>query len=369
MSSQDLENNMGSQGDKMLDGPQFTVYVATLNTKMIAKSGIGMAIRHQKQALDLQGIEYLKKPGDNYDILHANTYDFGTLYWVKRSKRKGKKVIIHAHSTEEDFRNSFTGTNLVSPFFKGWIKFFYNLGDLVITPTPYSKELLEGYGLKKPIIHCSNGVNLKKFHSVEPAKKAAIREKLGVGPDEKIVLSVGLPIMRKGIFDFVEIAEQMPEYKFIWCGGVSKAALPLDTINLLNRAKKVPNIMMPGYVEDMVSAYQAADVFFMPSLEETEGIVMLEALASKTPILARNIGAYRPWLQGDKHVIFGEDNEEFKTKLRAMMDGAYDLDALTSEGYKIAEERSMENISKKLKGIYEDLLAGKFDGKPYEGRR
>lgn len=339
------------------------VFIGPLNTKMIAKSGIGKAITHQKQAISIEGISYLEKANDRYDIFHANTYDFATLYWVKRSKRKGKKVIVHAHSTEEDFRNSFPLTNLVSPFFKAWIKYFYNQGHIIVTPTPYSKGLLESYKLKRPIYDCSNGVDLERFHPVSEEEKIEFKKQLGVPAERKMVISVGLPIKRKGIFDFVALAESMPEYTFVWCGGVNKAILPASVLLLLKKAESIPNIILPGYVTNMSAAYQAADLFFMPSYEETEGIVILEALASKVPILARDIPVYNPWLREREHAYFAKDNEGFRAAITQFFEhgNPEEIREMTKRAYEVARERSMPVIGAKLRRIYEDLLDGKLE--------
>lgn len=41
--------------------------------KVISTSGIGRALKHQKQALTMAGIEYTLDPNDDFDILHINT--------------------------------------------------------------------------------------------------------------------------------------------------------------------------------------------------------------------------------------------------------------------------------------------------------
>lgn len=340
------------------------VFVAPLNTELIKRSGIGKAISHQKQALGIQHIECLHDTNEDFDIIHANAYDFTTLYWVKRAKRLGKKVVVHAHSTKEDFKNSFPFTNLVAPFFKGWIKYFYNQGHIIITPTPYSKRLLETYKLKRPIYAVSNGIDLAKFKPEEEAGKK-FREEIGIGESQKLIITVGLPIKRKGIFDFVELAERMPEYTFVWCGGVNKNLLPPKVRLLIAKGEKLPNVRFLGYVEGINRAYQAADLFFMPTYEETEGIVMLEALATKTPVLAREIDAFKPWLEDGVNVVFGSDNNTFENKIRWMLSNetgerAYDRDHITNAGYKVAEERSLHHVGAELKALYNELISGKI---------
>jgi len=140
------------------------VLLYTEGLKHVGKSGLGKAIKHQQKALENENIEYTLNPKDDYDILHINTYFLKSYLMVKKAKKLGKKVVYHAHSTEEDFRNSFIFSNQVAPLFKWWITKCYNLGDKIITPTPYSKRLLEGYGtIKPPITALSNGINVSFF--------------------------------------------------------------------------------------------------------------------------------------------------------------------------------------------------------------
>jgi 1,2-diacylglycerol-3-alpha-glucose alpha-1,2-glucosyltransferase len=113
---------------------------------------------------------------------------------------------------------------------------------------------------------------------------------------------------------------------------------------------------MPGYIAgDIIEgAYANADVFFFPTYEETEGIVVLEALASKCPVVIRDIPVYDEWLVHEKSVFKGKNNDEFKTLIDNIMQGKA-LDT-REEGYKVAEERSIKRIGEKLKEIYEIVL-------------
>ena len=139
--------------------------------KTIEKSGVGRAIKHQMRALELNGVPYTTNPKDDYDIIHINTIFLESYLMSKKAKKMGKKVIFHAHSTEEDFRNSFILSNQVAPLFKKWLIKCYKSADLLLTPTPYSKELLENYGMDKEIIAISNGIELSFFNQDEEAAK------------------------------------------------------------------------------------------------------------------------------------------------------------------------------------------------------
>ena len=123
------------------------VLLYTENEKILSKSGLGKAIKHQMNALKAVNIEYTTNPKDDFDIAHINFYGLKSYRLAKKLKKQGKKIVYHAHSTEEDFRNSFIFSNQVSKLFKKWLIKCYTLGDAIITPTEYSKKLLQSYGI------------------------------------------------------------------------------------------------------------------------------------------------------------------------------------------------------------------------------
>ena len=120
--------------------------------KLLRKSGIGRAMKHQMKALKLAGVNYTTDPSEGYDLIHINTIDPFARMMARKAKQKGIPVVYHAHSTEEDFKNSFVFSNQIAPLFKRWIISSYKLGDYILTPTPYSKRILEGYGINKPVL-------------------------------------------------------------------------------------------------------------------------------------------------------------------------------------------------------------------------
>ena len=73
----------------------------------ISKSAIGKALLNQQKALDSVGIEYTLDPDDDYDILHINTVLLNSETIISKARKKGAAIIYHAHTTEEDFKNSF----------------------------------------------------------------------------------------------------------------------------------------------------------------------------------------------------------------------------------------------------------------------
>lgn len=329
------------------------VFLYTEGEKIFSKSGLGKAIKHQMKALDYVDVEYTTSSSDDYDIIHINFYGPSSYTLAKIAHKKGKKVVYHAHSTEEDFKNGFILSKQFSPAFKKWITKCYSLGDVIITPTPYSKRLLEGYGITKPIYAVSNGIELDKFKLDKDAGKE-FREKYNYTKDDKIIVGIGLYIERKGIVDFVELAKRMPEYKFIWFGYSPLSAATPDVRKAVHT--KLDNLVFAGYVEqDMIKkALNGCDVYLFPTFEETEGIPIIEACACKTTAVVRDIPIFEEWLEDGVNVYKAKDLDGFEEKIKGIING--NLKPLGEEAYKVAEERDIRKVGEQLKAIYEDVL-------------
>ena len=323
------------------------------NYKDVEKSGVGMAIRHQKKAMEMVKIPYTTNPNDDYDIVHINTIFPESFLFAKKAKAKGKKIVYHAHSTEEDFRNSFKLSNSMAPAFKQWLRLCYKNADLILTPTPYSKKLLENYDLGKEIVPISNGIDLQFFKSSLEASKR-FRKKYGFKENDKVIMSVGLYIERKGILEFLELAKRMPEYKFIWFGYTAPTLTPIKINEAIKN--KTDNVYFPGYVDssELKDAYSGADIYIFPTKEETEGIVLLEALAMRINTIVSDIPVYDEWLTDGYNVYKAKNVDEFEKKIKGIINGK--LSSVVEQGYKVAEERDIKKIGYQLKKIYEKVM-------------
>lgn len=320
--------------------------------KQIGKSGLGKAIKHQMRALEDNNIPYTTNKKDDYDIVHINFYGPKSYLMAKKAKKHNKKVIYHAHSTEEDFRNSFKFSNQIAPLFKWWICKCYRLGDHIITPTPYSKKLLEGYGLKN-ISAISNGIDTNYFKKDKKLGED-FRKKYGFKKDDKVIMGIGLYLERKGILDFVELAKRLPEYKFIWFGYTDLKLVPKKIKEAVTT--KLPNLIFAGYVEPVMikSALSGADLYIFPTLEETEGIPIMEACACKQKAIIRDIPVFSEWLEDNKTVYKAKNVDEFEIKIKKILNN--ELPDLTGSAYEVAISRDVKKVGKELIEVYKSVM-------------
>ncbi len=322
-------------------------------TKLISKSGIGTAYKHQIEALTRAGVDYTPDWEDRYDIAHVNTIGPGAKTVVQYCKRKGIPVIWHVHTTAEDIKNSFILSNFYARISKRSLKKKYAMADHLIFPTHYTESVIRKYGIDVPGTVISNGVDTAFFKKDEN-KARKFRERFGIkGP---IVLGVGFPFKRKGIHDFVDVAQKMKDLTFIWFGARITPVLPKDVRRILKNPPD--NVIFPGFVsqEELVGAYSAADVFFFPTYEENEGIVVLEALSCECPTVVRDIPVYEGWLQHGVNCMKGHSNEQFRKIISTLVSDKSFAGKIASEGRKVALERDLSEIGKLLAQTYESVL-------------
>lgn len=312
-------------------------------------TGLLSSYKNQKVILNHLGIPFTEKWDNSCDILQINTPWLKSIYLIKKAKIQGKKVIIWSHVTVEDAMQVFRFMPFIAPLFKKYLTYAYNLADLILAPTEYTKSLLIAYGISAVKIGVqSNAVDLKK-HYKQDGKRESGRKKhelvnITIG-------TVGLVIPRKGIDTFLMLAEKFPKNHFIWFGKIYSSILvkPLP--------KKLPaNVKFTGHIEDIGEAYNAKDIFIFPSYEENQGMVILEAAAYGLPILVRDIPAYNGWLVHGENCLKAKNNEEFEKYLRQLIDDKNLREKLGENAKILAQKENIKILSQKMFENYEKLL-------------
>ena len=323
---------------------------------LVKISGLGRAIMHQQRALQLNGVDFTLDPKDDYDIVHINTLGLRSHQLARKAKKAGKRVVYHAHSTEEDFRNSFIFSNALSGLVKKWLCSCYRSGDVIVTPTEYSKRLISGYGITNPIYPVSNGIDLAKYEPA-PGDREAFRNRMGFSDSDKVIIAVGLYFERKGILDFVQMAKDMPDYKFVWFGKTPLYSVPHKIRKAVRT--KLPNLTFAGYVQpdELKQAYVGCDAYIFPTHEETEGIVLLEALAAEANVIIRDIPVF-DWLTDRRDCYKAKDLEDFERLIRAVTSG--ELPSLQENGRAAVAGMDIKKVGEKLLSIYNGTIEQKI---------
>jgi glycosyltransferase involved in cell wall biosynthesis len=136
-----------------------------------------------------------------------------------------------------------------------------------------------------------NGVDTERFRP-DAASRAAVRSRLGIGPESPVVVSIGRLAPEKSQETLMRAALQLlgrhPDLQILIAGdGPRREAL----IGLSHELGLSARVRFLGSIEDIPGLLNAADVLAHPSLHEGFGLVVVEAMASAVPVVVSRIPA------------------------------------------------------------------------------
>ena len=162
---------------------------------------------------------------------------------------------------------------------------------LIITVSKYSsKKIIQFYKIDKAKIRIvPNGVDSQKFRPIEGLDK--VKHRIGIN-GKQCVLFVGRLIPRKGLHFLMEAAKQViKENKETVFVIVGDGPLKNHLTSFLKKERLSDNFVFLGDVSDDIlpTLYNCADIFILPSIQEGQGIALLEAQATAKPVVAFNV--------------------------------------------------------------------------------
>ncbi len=320
---------------------------------MYGTHGITAAVRHQRRALEAAGVAVRDKPVEPYDVFQVNwpgPVSFGQL---QRAQKAGKAGVVFAHAGR-DIIGGFTLSRVLFRPMLGWLLRLYNQGDRVIAPSQYTRNVLADFGVDEEKLRVvSNGVEADKVR-FSAEKRTAYRYRFGL--HRPTVVCIGQVIPRKAVEDFVEVARRLPQYQFVWYGHRMNRLFMFDR-RMARAIRTAPdNVQFTGYVPDIQAAYSSGDVFFFPSFEENQGIVLLEAAICGLPIVARDLSVYHEWLTHGEQCLLGRDREEMVRLLQQAMEDKELRSRLKRSAAQTAETHALEQVGRSLVAIYEEVV-------------
>lgn len=229
------------------------------------------------------------------DITHYHTFN-PTFYCTKKHTCKKGSAVCYVHTLPETMDKSIKLPKWARKIFYWYMISFYKSMENLVVVNPYFIDALEHYGISRDrVTYIPNFVSTDVFHPLSSEEKNAVRDKYGLDKEKFTVLCAGQLQVRKGAFDFIEIAKKMPDVQFVWAGGFSFGAISDGYKELTKVVENPPaNVKFLGIVEreDMNGVYNMADVMFLPSFDELFPMTILEAMCVNTPILLRDLPIY-----------------------------------------------------------------------------
>jgi glycosyltransferase involved in cell wall biosynthesis len=296
------------------------------------------------------------------DIVHVHTpFTIGLL--GKYIATHQHIPIIYTHHTHyPEYAKAYLKERVVLPFLaRSLSAWFSNVSDAVIAPSPKIQTLLRAYGVHKPIYVLPTGIRLQQFRKTRArARRArALRMRLGIAPGSEVLIFVGRLGREKNIefliraFAELRKMRRMVIFVLVGDGPIRDRLRALVTRLGLSEATiftgPVAHAEMAGY-------YQAANLFVFSSLTDTQGIVVLEAIASGLPVVALRDRAFTSIVKNGRNGVLlqpGASPVRFAGRVAALLENQTQWRRFSAASVRIAQGFSEEEQARKLTRLYE----------------
>jgi len=303
-----------------------------------------------------------------FDILSVHDW-LSSMAGITLTKATGIPMVLHLHSTEKG-RSLGDGSKIINELEKKAA----NMADKVITVSNAMKGELIAYGFPSDKIEVVwNGVDYKKYSPdrVPLEKVQEIRSRYGVTQESKLILFIGRLTGVKGVDRLImamsQVLSRFPRTKLLVIG---KGEMEGELVRLATSLGISNNVifnfnMLPE--DERIAHYAACDLAVFPSLYEPFGIVALEAMAMKKPIVvgARGVSGLREIV-----ISSGEKQTGYHVNPYDPNDIAWGIDSLLADEDKmrrlgengrnrVIAEFSWETVAQNVFRVYEKVVAGR----------
>ncbi len=305
------------------------------------------------------------------DIYEAHTVSgYGFLKTLR--KKHIKKPVIHTiHGVlADEYAQSLRGssTTLRSRFANLMMKQMATTeketaenADLIVTVSKYSsKKAVEFYDIDYAKIRIApNGVDTRKFKPMGDLKN--VRRQIGIN-NRLCVLFVGRLIPRKGLSYLIEAAKhvvkEIDNTVFLIVGSGPLRKYLVNYVDKMDLSEEF--IFLGDVSEDALPViYNCADVFALPSIQEGQGIALLEAQATAKPVVAFRVGGVPEALvERQSGLLTKPDSYEFSQSLLRLL-----LNSSVREemGYKgrefVVKNFSWDLCAQKMLRVYREAMS------------
>ena len=322
--------------------PDFATWVYLMNVNM------------QKEAAALAG-----KLADEIDVFHAHDWLVATAgIGLKHVFRR--PLLVTMHSTEIGRREgTHTDTERMIHETEAWLT--YEAWRVICCSEYMVSHVKWAFGLPSDkLVMVPNGVNTQVYADVEKQDLKQFRSGFAL-PEEKIVLFVGRLVYEKGAHVLINAIPKVlakVDAKFVVVGsGYMKEQLS----NIVRSMGLERKVLFAGFVDDetLLKLQKCADVSVVPSLFEPFGIVALEAMAAKSPVVVADTGGLSEIVEHDVTgvKVYSNNPDSLAWGItKVLLDENYKRHIVENAYRRVQEKYDWDKIAQQTKRIYEGVL-------------
>jgi 1,2-diacylglycerol 3-alpha-glucosyltransferase len=259
-----------------------------------------------------------------FDLVHIHTPFVAHYAGLKLAKSLEIPAVETYHTFFEDYLHhylpwipKFVARGLARQISKKQC----NQVDAIVAPSQPMLDVLRNYGVNVQAEVIATGLQASSFSE---ANGEAFREKYAIPLQRPMLLYVGRVAHEKNIGFLLEVvkflSEQIPNILLVITGEGPADASLRASVKLLGIEN---NVQFIGYLDrntELNACYKAADIFVFASKSETQGLVLLEAMAQGTPVVAiAELGTASILIEGQGAMIAAENESEFAQKVHHLL--------------------------------------------------
>ncbi len=296
----------------------------------------------------------------DFDLIHGHSGGPISLMGWQIAQIRDIPFIETYHTMWRHYRHYFP----VPVLWKPWVLnklcgYFGNHCDALVAPSEKVKKELELIGVKKPVYVVPSGIDLEEYQ--EERTENFLHKLLGLEAQIKILLSVGRFEREKNddflIKSFALVVKTHPKTVLVLIGqGRDEEKLKALTY-MLEISDSVFFLSTGIGHGDMPKVYRDSYLFLFSSKTETQGLAIVEALATGVPVVALKDKAFEGTLFDGQNCLLSEENERlFAKKVSHLLENTHLHQKLSNNAEKMVQNFSAENTASKLESVYEDVL-------------
>ncbi|MEP7242170.1 MAG: glycosyltransferase [Gammaproteobacteria bacterium] len=299
-------------------------------------------------------------PKDTFDLVHIHTPFIAHYAGVKFARRAGIPCLATYHTFFEEYLHHYVpvlprslGRHVAKAFTRSQCRDV----NALIAPSDPMREALLAYGVTTPIHVLPTGLPADRFRRGEPAR---FKAHAGIPADRPLVTYVGRVAHEKNIeflvSVFVEVRKQMPNALLVIAGeGPARESLR----QLVTKLGLANDVNFVGYLDrdtTLLDCYAAADVFVFASRTETQGLVLLEAMAQGTPVVSTaELGTKFVLKPGCGALVVPERLPEFSSAVVKVLRDKPLHAQLAERGRVYAQTWSSRALAQRLADLYRSI--------------
>ena len=298
----------------------------------------------------------------HFDVIHIHTPFTAHYVGIHFGKKLDIPVVETYHTFFEDYLHHYL------PFIPQFIsrklartisRRQCNAVDGIVSPSKPMLDVLKQYGIKTPAEVVATGLDDSSFARVDGEH---FRMSHDIPLAQPMLLFVGRVAHEKNIGFLlemhVELIKKHPDALLVITGeGPAEESIKhsIDKLGISNKVRMI------GYLDrshELIACYKAADIFVFASKSETQGLVLLEAMAQGTAVVAiAELGTKSILIEGEGVLIAKDDINDFADKVSVLLSDAPKRQMIGEKGRQYAQEKWGAGVlAKKVAKFYKSTV-------------